>query len=92
MFVSGADIKPALRQRTGGSGQQRLIGGISPPQPVATELVLVQIEFATHAPVCPERIDHKGMTEHFDTADSRSGQGAGMTGSYEGEGFAALAG
>ena len=63
MFMPWAEIEATLRKGVRQSGYERLISWFAASKPVATDLLLLEIELATHEPVRPQRIDLKDMTE-----------------------------
>ncbi len=63
--MSRAGVKATSWKSVGHSGDERLIEGFAAPQPVATDLLLIEVDLATHEPVRPEWIDPQQMAQHF---------------------------
>jgi len=64
--MSRSGIEATLWESVGQSGDEGLIEGFAPTKPVATDLLLIEVDLATHEPVGPEWINQQQMAEHFD--------------------------
>lgn len=47
------------------SCNEGLIEGVAATKPVTTDLLLIEVDLATHEPMGPEWIDRQQMAEHF---------------------------
>jgi hypothetical protein len=65
MFMSRSGIEATSWESVGHSGDEGLIEGFAATKSVATDLLLIEVDLATHEPVGPEWIDRQQMAEHF---------------------------
>ena len=74
--MSRAGIETTSGESVGQSGDKGLFEWFAAPKAVATDLFVVEVDFAAHKPVRPEWIDPQHMAEHF-YHSSVAGSGAG---------------
>lgn len=64
--MSRADIETTSWKSVGESGDEGLIERFGATKSIATDLLLIQVDFATNEPVGPQWIDSQQMAKHFD--------------------------
>ena len=63
--MSRAGIETTSGESVGQRGDKGLLEWFAAPKAVATDLFLIEVDFAAHKPVRPEWIDPQHMAEHF---------------------------
>ena len=66
LFWRSADQELSLRQLVLVRGDQGLVGRRFAAQPIATQLVPIEIDFAADQPVLPGRVDEEFVPQDFD--------------------------
>jgi len=76
--MSRAGIETTSGESVGQSGDKGLFEWFAAPKAVATDLFLIEIDFAAHKPVRPEWIDPQHMAEGQDRGQASNLDSVGI--------------